>query len=33
MLEPGRCAILDGLLGWGIVNEQEFPPEMRTFGD
>lgn len=31
-LEPERCSILDGLLGWGAVNEQEFPPEMQTFG-
>lgn len=31
-VEPGRCSILDGLLGWGAVAEHEFPPEMSTFG-
>ena len=31
-LEPQRCAILDGLLGWGQVTERAFPVEMATFG-
>ncbi|HEY0466348.1 MAG TPA: hypothetical protein VGC79_19190 [Polyangiaceae bacterium] len=31
-LEPQRCAMLDGLLGWGEVTERAFPPEMATFG-
>ncbi|HKO47985.1 MAG TPA: hypothetical protein VJV79_09695 [Polyangiaceae bacterium] len=30
--EPQRCAILDGLLGWGPVTDRSFPPEMATFG-
>jgi hypothetical protein len=32
-LEPQRCAMLDGLLGWGLVTERDFPVEMATFGD
>ncbi len=31
-LEPGRCALLDGLLGWGLVTDRPFPLEMATFG-
>jgi len=31
-LEPQRCAMLDGLLGWGPVTERDFPEEMATFG-
>ena len=31
-LEPQRCAILDGLLGWGDVTDRNFPAEMATFG-
>ena len=31
-LEPQRCAILDGLLGWGSVTERDFPVGMATFG-
>ena len=30
--EPQRCAILDGLLGWGQVTDRDFPVEMATFG-
>ena len=30
-LEPQRCAMLDGLLGWGEVSERAFPVEMATF--
>jgi hypothetical protein len=31
-LEAERCAILDGLLGWGQVTDREFPVEMAIFG-
>lgn len=31
-LEPQRCAILDAMMGWGPVNEHDFPLEMATFG-
>ncbi|HET7542591.1 MAG TPA: hypothetical protein VFK05_22125 [Polyangiaceae bacterium] len=31
-VEPQRCAILRGLLGWGAVTERAFPAEMSTFG-
>ncbi len=31
-LEPQRCAILDGLLGWGQITERDFPVEMATLG-
>ncbi len=31
-LEPGRCAMLDGLLGWGPVTDHAFPADMATFG-
>ena len=31
-LEPQRCAMLDGLLGWGQVTDRAFPAEMATFG-
>lgn len=31
-LEPLRCAMLDGLMGWGAVSDREFPVEMATFG-
>jgi len=30
-LEPQRCAMLDGLLGWGSVIDRDFPVEMPTF--
>ena len=30
--EPARCAMLDGLLGWGPVGDRAFPAEMATFG-
>jgi hypothetical protein len=30
--EPDRCALLDGLLGWGPVTDRAFPPQMATFG-
>jgi len=30
--EPQRCAMLDGLMGWGPVTERAFPIEMSTFG-
>ncbi len=30
--EPDRCAMLDGLLGWGPVGDRAFPAEMATFG-
>ena len=30
--EPARCALLDGLLGWGPVGDRAFPAEMATFG-
>ena len=30
--EPQRCAMLDGLLGWGQVSERAFPEGMSTFG-
>ena len=30
--EPDRCAMLDGLMGWGAVTDRAFPPEMATFG-
>ncbi len=29
--EPGRCALLDALFGWGPVEEQPFPAGMATF--
>lgn len=29
--EPARCAILDGLLGWGAVSDAQFPEAMATF--
>jgi hypothetical protein len=29
--EPQRCAMLDGLLGWGEVSDRAFPVEMATF--
>jgi len=32
VLEPLRCAMLDGLLGWGKVTDRDFPVEMATFG-
>lgn|GEM_PF-408768 len=32
VLEPERCAILDGLLGWGQVTDRDFPVEMAVFG-
>jgi hypothetical protein len=31
-VEAGRCAMLDGLLGWGSVSDRDFPSEMSTFG-
>lgn len=31
-VEPARCAMLDGLFGWGSVNEHDFPNDMSTFG-
>ena len=31
-LEADRCAMLDGLLGWGPVGDRAFPVEMATFG-
>ena len=31
-LEAQRCAMLDGLLGWGPVSDRAFPAEMATFG-
>ncbi|HEY3254060.1 MAG TPA: hypothetical protein VGJ91_08940, partial [Polyangiaceae bacterium] len=31
-LEPQRCAMLDGLLGWGQVTDRAFPVDMPTFG-
>jgi hypothetical protein len=31
-VEPERCAMLDGLFGWGSVNERDFPNDMNTFG-
>lgn len=31
-LEPQRCAMLDGLMGWGEVTDRSFPPEMAIFG-
>ena len=31
-LEPQRCAMLDGLMGWGEVTDRSFPVEMATFG-
>lgn len=31
--EPDRCALLDGLFGWGEVVDFEFPPDMATFGN
>ena len=31
-VEPERCAMLDGLFGWGSVNEHDFPNDMNTFG-
>ena len=30
--EPQRCAILDGLFGWGQVTDRDFPVELATFG-
>ena len=30
--EAARCALLDGLLGWGSVADHDFPVEMATFG-
>jgi hypothetical protein len=30
-LEPQRCAMLQGLLGWGQVSDRAFPVEMATF--
>jgi hypothetical protein len=30
--EPDRCAMLDGLLGWGTVTDRAFPSQMDTFG-
>lgn len=30
--EAQRCAMLDGLLGWGQVSERAFPEGMSTFG-
>lgn len=30
-VEPERCAILDGLLGWGPVSDAQFPEAMATF--
>ena len=29
--EPERCALLDGLFGWGPVTDADFEPEMPTF--
>lgn len=29
--EPSRCALLDGLLGWGPLVDFEFPTQMATF--
>lgn len=31
-LEPQRCAMLDGLMGWGPVSDRAFPTQMATFG-
>ena len=31
-VEPERCALLEGLLGWGETVDWEFPQEMPTFG-
>ena len=31
-VEPDRCALLDGLFGWGTVTDRQFPVEMATFG-
>ncbi|MET0792703.1 MAG: hypothetical protein ABW061_14375 [Polyangiaceae bacterium] len=31
-LEAERCALLDGLFGWGSVIDQDFPIQMSTFG-
>ena len=30
--EPQRCAMLDGLMGWGQVTDRTFPSAMSTFG-
>lgn len=30
-LMPERCAILDGLLGWGELSDRAFPSDMPTF--
>ena len=30
--EPYRCAMLDGLMGWGTMNDHQFPAGMATFG-
>jgi hypothetical protein len=30
--EPQRCAMLDALLGWGVVTDRTFPIEMAVFG-
>ena len=31
-VEPERCALLDGLLGYGTVTDRDFPAAMATFG-
>jgi len=31
--EPDRCAMLNGLFGWGEVVDWEFPKDMATFGN